>query len=54
MTDRLLLQKYSDWSIVLMESFNAKRRLGLTFRKTGVHFLNNGVKKELEWIPSAR
>ena len=28
MTDRLLLQKYSDWSIVLMESFNAKRRFG--------------------------
>ena len=28
MTDRLLLQKYSDWSIVLMESLNAKRRFG--------------------------
>ena len=28
MKDRLLLQKYSDWSIVLMESFNAKRRFG--------------------------
>lgn len=28
MTDRLLLQKYSDWSVVLMESFNAKRRFG--------------------------
>ena len=28
MTGRLLLQKYSDWSIVLLEYFNAKRRFG--------------------------
>jgi len=28
MTDRLLLQKYSDWSIVFLESLNAKRRFG--------------------------
>lgn len=28
MKDRLLLQKYSDWSIVLLEYLNAKRRFG--------------------------
>ena len=34
MTDRLLLQKYSDWSIVLMESFNAKRRFGFVLNSS--------------------
>ena len=34
MTDRLLLQKYSDWSIVLMESLNAKRRFGFVLNSS--------------------
>ena len=34
MKDRLLLQKYSDWSIVLMESFNAKRRFGFVLNSS--------------------
>ena len=34
MTDRLLLQKCSDWSVVLMESLNAKRRFGFVLNSS--------------------